>query len=277
MRRLPFSFSAHAKDIWTTPGWEKREKLRDAAWTVTCTRTNAEHLRGLAPGAAVELIYHGLDAARFGPPPDARDPVPTILCVARAVEKKGLDVLVEALARLPAGLPWRFEHIGGGELARKLKARAAELGIADRIAWHGAQAQDAVLAAYRRASLFCLPARIAVDGDRDGLPNVIMEAMSQELPVLSTPVSAIPEIVVDGETGLLLPPDDPAALAAALERLLRDPGLRARLGRAGRARVVERFGMERGIDRIAARLRGQADPQPDPSEAPACASPSTLR
>ena len=110
LRGLPFSISAHAKDVWTIPDWEKREKIAAARWLVTCSRMNLDHLRALAPAADLELVYHGLEAARFPAPPrtlggDGSDPARPvgIVCVARAVEKKGLDVLLEALARLPAG------------------------------------------------------------------------------------------------------------------------------------------------------------------------------
>lgn len=270
LRGLPFSFSAHAKDIWTTPAWEKRAKLASAAWTVTCTRANLEHLREIAPDAAIDLVHHGLDPTRFAAPPEAAHDTAVILCVARAVEKKGLDVLLDALARLPAGLDWRFEHIGGGSLTDALRARAERLGIAGRVRWLGAQAQSEVIAAYRRAAVFCLPARVAGDGDRDGLPNVLMEAMSQELPVVSTPISGIPEIVEHEVSGLLAPSGDAEALAAALQRLLGDADLRQRLGQAGRRRVLADFAMERGIDRIAGLLIGQ----PAPAEDLACASPS---
>jgi glycosyltransferase involved in cell wall biosynthesis len=120
---LPWSVSAHAKDIWTLPEWEKREKLIDCRWLVTCTRFGAEHLAAIAPAPSkVQMIYHGLDLARFPPPPpamrerdgsDPADPV-RILSVGRAVEKKGYEVLLQALAMLPATLSWRFVHIGGG-------------------------------------------------------------------------------------------------------------------------------------------------------------------
>src|SRR5690606_7768994 len=123
----------------------------------------------------------------------------------------------------------------------KLKAEAERLGVAARIAWHGSQAQAAVLEAYRRADIFALASKVADDGDRDGLPNVLMEAQSQALACVATNVSAIPELIADGETGLLVPPGDAAALAAALERLIRDPALRARLGAAGQARIAASF------------------------------------
>lgn len=275
---LPFSISAHAKDIWTTPAWEKREKIRAAEWLVTCTRANLDHLRELAPEADLELVYHGLDAARFPPPerapgPDGSDPARPvrILAVARAVEKKGLDDLLRALARLPPELAWRFEHVGGGPLMRDLQVLAGRLQLADRVAWRGPLPQDEVLAALRRGDIFCLPARIAADGDRDGLPNVLMEALSQELAVMTTDVSAIPELITDRVTGLLVAPGEPEAIARAVLALARDPAWRLALGRAGRRRVIEEFVMDRGLDRLALRL-GRSAPVRGES---ACASPST--
>ena len=258
LRGLPFSVSAHAKDVWTIPDWEKREKLLAARWAVTCSRMNCEHLRALVPETEIELLHHGLDAARFPAPargegPSGAGPV-TIVCVARAVEKKGLDTLLEALALLPAGLDWRFEHVGGGPLTAGLKARAERLGLGPRVRWHGAAAQDEVLAALRRADLFCLAARVAKDGDRDGLPNVVMEAMSQELPVVATATAAIPEIVVPDVTGLLVPPDRPRELAQALAELIRDPTRRRAMGVEGRRRVLEQFSFTGGIDRLALRF-----------------------
>ena len=270
MRGIPFALSAHAKDIWTIPAWEKREKLADAAWAVTCTGANADHLRGLAadPGR-VDLVYHGLDLSRFPPPParkaghdgrDAAQPV-RLLSVGRLVAKKGYDDLLHALAGLPEGLHWRLIHIGGGDKTDLLRL-AADLGIADKIDWRGAQAQTEVLAAYREADLFVLASRIAADGDRDGLPNVLMEAQSQGLACAATAVSAIPELIRDGETGLLVPPEDPPALAAALARLIADPGLRTRLGGAGQARVRADFGTAPGLDQLVRRLAPLCPPSP---------------
>jgi glycosyltransferase involved in cell wall biosynthesis len=261
MRGLPWSVSAHAKDIWTTPDWELAEKLAGADWAVTCTRAGHARLAALAPGAdRVALAYHGLDLARFPPPPapraarDGADPAVLILSVGRAVPKKGYETLLAALARLPQEFAWRFEHIGGGPDLPKLKEEAARLGIAARIAWRGAQAQEAVLEAYRRADVFALASRVADDGDRDGLPNVLMEAQSQALACVATNVSAIPELIADGETGLLVPPDDAGALAAALERLIRDPAMRARLGSAGQARIAASFDHAHAIGDLARRF-----------------------
>jgi glycosyltransferase involved in cell wall biosynthesis len=269
LRGLPWCASAHAKDIWTIPAWEKAEKLRDCAFATTCTAAGAAHLRELAPGAEVMLAYHGLDARRFAAPQrtlgtDGGDPDRPVrlLCVARLVPKKGVEVLLEALAALPPELHWRYEHIGGGPLRERLTAAAARLGLAERIVWRGALPQGQVLDAYRAADLFVLASRIAPDGDRDGLPNVLLEAGALELPVVASRIAAVPELIEDGVNGCLVPPDDARALAAALAGLIRDPAARLRIGRAGRRRVLDQFAMEPGLDRLAARLAGLLD-RPD--------------
>ncbi len=262
---LPWSCSAHAKDIWTTPAWEKREKLAAAAWAVTCTVQGRDHLAALAPAAdRVQLLYHGLDFRRFGAPEpaatrrrrDGTDPATPviILSVGRAVEKKGLGILIEALAKLPAALAWRFLHIGGGPLLPGLKARARELGIADRIEWLGAQPQDVVLQRYRDADLFVLASRIAADGDRDGLPNVLMEAQSQRLAVIATRAGAIPELIESGVTGVLVEPDDIGALADSMTQLIADPMRRAALAAAGLEQLHGHFSFETWIDALAGRF-----------------------
>ena len=173
-----------------------------------------------------------------------------MLSVGRLVEKKGTDDLLAALARLPTELHWHLTHIGAGELSAAMKVRARDLGLAARIEWLGAQPQARVLNEYRRADLFVLASRIAGDGDRDGLPNVLMEAQSQGLACLSTQVSAIPELIEDGATGCLIPPGDPAALASALTRLIRDPKTREALGAAGARRVRAHFDVGTGIDSL---------------------------
>ena len=199
MLGLDWSCSAHAKDIWTSPDWELSEKLDEARWTVTCTASGHAHLQSLAADPArVHLSYHGLDLQRFDPFAGRRhvrdgtrpaDPV-RFVSVGRAVAKKGYDTLLEALALLPADLHWRFDHAGGGELLDDLKAQAQRLGIDDRIVWHGAQDQGAVLALYRACDLFVLPCRIAPDGDRDGqlrvAPDENIQAVARTNDVIRT-------------------------------------------------------------------------------------------
>jgi len=266
---LPWSCSAHAKDVWTTPAWEIAEKLEALDWLVTCTESGRAYLAGLGPRReTVKLVYHGLDLSRFPQPPgrtgtprrDGADPAApvVVLSVGRIVPKKGFDVLIEALGRLPETLHWRWVHIGGGP-RETLERRASQLGIGDRIAWRGAQAQETVLAAYRAADLFVLPCRIAGDGDRDGLPNVLMEAQSQELACLSSTISGIPELIDPGKTGVLVSPDDAAALAGALEDLIANPDQRRRLGAAALARLRADFGQDAGLATLA-RLFGLEPP-----------------
>lgn len=263
MTGIAWSASAHAKDIWTSPDWELSEKLAAADWTVTCTAGGARHLKELSADASrVTLVYHGIDLSRFPKPrrelsprdgADPADPV-RVLSVGRAVAKKGLDTLADALALLPSDLAWHWTHVGGGELADDLKAQVERLGLAGRATILGSRAQSEVLEAYRSSDLFVLPCRIADDGDRDGLPNVLVEAQSQGLPCISTPISGIPELVDDGRTGILVPPDDPTALAAAIGDAIRSPDLRARIGDAAMERVHAHFDHRGTIGQLIARF-----------------------
>lgn len=262
MRDLPWGFSAHAKDIWTSPDWEIREKLSQrhhgAFFGATCTAFGASHLRQMSDGPdRVDLVYHGLDLGRFPAPPDRIPRAPesafNLLSVGRLVEKKGFDRLIRALARLPADLDWHWTHIGGGDLGPALRARAQKLGIAERITWRGACNQPEVIEAMRNSDLFVLPSRIAADGDRDGLPNVLMEAASQRLPILSTPVSAIPEFIENGVHGTL---SDcaPEALSQAIANLAMDPARTLKMANAALARLRSEFAMDPGIAQLSRRL-----------------------
>ncbi len=267
IRQLPFAYSAHAKDIWTSPDWELSEKLNDAEWTVTCTAGGALHLQGLASRSEkVQLVYHGLNLERFTLPEsgpsnrngsDRNDPI-QIVTVGRAVEKKGLDTLLDALALLPGDIFWRWTHIGGGPLLNKLKQQGKRLGLSENLDFRGSQSQQTVLDTYRASDLFVLPCRIAADGDRDGLPNVIVEAQSQKLVCISTPISGIPELIEDGANGLLVEPDNPALLADAIGKLACDPELRARFGEDGRKRVEKGFNAANEISLLVELLNGGA-------------------
>jgi glycosyltransferase involved in cell wall biosynthesis len=221
---------------------------------VTCSRAARDALAALSPPGKVDLVYHGLDLRRFPSVAPATRATPTLLTVARAVEKKGIDVVIDALARLPRDLDWRWVQIGGGPLKEKLKRRARDAGIAERCEFIGSRPQEFVFARYREADIFVLAARVARDGDRDGLPNVLMEAQAHGVACVATRVSGVPELIEDGVTGALVPPDDSVALAGALEALIRDPARRAQLAKAGERNVRERFSADAGIDTLAAKF-----------------------
>jgi glycosyltransferase involved in cell wall biosynthesis len=264
-----WSFSAHAKDIWTTPDWEKREKLADAIWGVTCTRQGADHLGELSPSPDhVRLVYHGLDLSRFPAPPverssrdgsDPADPI-RIVSVGRAVAKKGFGDLLQALAALPPDLHWRFAHVGGGELLGSLKAQAERSGLGDRVAFLGPKAQPDIIALLREADLFVLPSKKAASGDRDGLPNVLMEAASQKLAIVASDFAGIPEFIRDDEDGVLVPPGDWESLSNAINLLAREPNRRVALSSSAFERLRRDFSMEGGIDVIEARFREHLQP-----------------
>lgn len=264
LRGLTWSFSAHAKDIWTTPDWEKTEKIADAAWGVTCTQDGLAELTRLSNRKdAVRLVYHGLDFERFPEPPNDRRPhggktpegTVQLVTIGRAVEKKGFDDLIAALALLPADLHWHLTHIGGGEHLPRLKQQVGMSGLSDRITWLGAQTQTVVIEKLRAADIFVLPSKKAASGDRDGLPNVVMEAASQALPIIATDFAGIPEFVRHDIEGLLCQPSDIPALAANLARLIADPALRDRLGQAALLRLRTEFSATSGIASIHAALQ----------------------
>lgn len=254
-----FSISAHAKDIYLSSPEVLARKLARATFTVTCTAHNLAHLRAIAPRhARVELMYHGIDANAFAPPPPAAgEGPPLVLAVGRLREKKGFDVLVRACAELrDRGTPFRCEIVGYGEREPELAALIDRLALGPHVALVGRMNHAALRARYAAATVFAAPCRVTDDGDRDGIPNVLLEAMAMSVPVVTTPVSGIPEVVIDGETGLLAPPDDPLALARCLEQVITSPSLRGRLGPAGRHLVVERFDNDRNLQTVCGLLTG---------------------
>jgi glycosyltransferase involved in cell wall biosynthesis len=270
IRGLPWSASAHAKDIWTSQEWELRDKLRDIDWLITCTKFALARLKQLVPDQTrLRLVYHGLDLKNLPMPPsqrsrrdgsDPNDPV-IILSVGRLVAKKGYDDLLTALAALPKDLHWRFEHIGDGILGDSIAATAERAGIAGRCTWLGALPQAEVFAAYQRADVFVLASKTATDGDQEGMPNVLQEAGYQGMALVSTRAAGIAEFIEDGDNGLLADPAAPDQLAVAIEKLVRAPDLRARFGRRANEIVRTRFSYTAGVDWIAGAL-GQTELDP---------------
>jgi len=255
MTGLPYSFTAHAKDIYQAelnPGDLLERKMHGARFVATCTCANAAVLRERHPRPCeVHAIYHGLDTDWFAPssqprPAGAGTP-PQILAVGRFVEKKGFDQLIEACALLKrAGVSFGCRIVGeSGSASEDIRRRIERHGLADRVALQGAITQDELRTLYAQARVFALPCQVMDDGDRDGFPNVLAESMAMGVPVVSTCISGIPEMIDDGVHGLLVEPRDPQGLAEALRRVLEDDALHERLARDGRARICDRFDSRR--------------------------------
>ncbi|MBE2319921.1 glycosyltransferase family 4 protein [Solirubrobacter sp. CPCC 204708] len=259
---LPFSFTGHARDIYAPElnpkGWLQR-KLDAAAFAVTCTEANVAHLRRIAPSARVHLVYHGLSAdftrllEQERPRPQTNGTL-RVLGVGRLVAKKGFDTLVDACAELrERGIPFEAAIVGQDDKdGAALRAHIERHGVP--VALPGPVGPAELLDEYRRAGALCMPSRL-LPNDRDGIPNVLVEAMAAGAPVVASNVSGIPELVQHEVNGLLVPPDDPAALADALVRLHHDRALARRLTDNGRATVRERFDGERLAQDLAALFR----------------------
>ena len=249
---IPFSFTAHAKDIYQAelnPGNLLERKLDAASFVATCTCANASVLRARHPRPnEVHAIYHGLDTDYFSPSQCATGrEVPIILSVGRFVEKKGFDHLIEACAHLKHdGVRFGCVIVGErGSAYDRICALIAQRGLEDHVKLRSEVAQDELREIYREARVFALPCQVMQDGDRDGIPNVLAEAMAMGVPVVSTRISGIPELIEDGVHGLLVEPRDARALADALRRVLDDTALHARLATAGRQRICECFDSSR--------------------------------
>jgi colanic acid/amylovoran biosynthesis glycosyltransferase len=245
---LPYSATAHANDIYVDPVLLP-EKLDEARFVATCTRHNAEHLAAIPEAAAkVVCVHHGLDVETYEPRRDERAEMPTVLAVAQLRAKKGLADLIDACAELrDRGYRFRCVIVGDGPLRDGLEARVRRSRLAGVVHLVGALEHPSVIEQYRSAEVFALPCVTAPDGDRDGIPNVILEAMAMELPVVSTRHSGIPEAVEDEESGILVDPHDVLGLADALARLLDDPETARRFGRRGREIVLESFDIRANV------------------------------
>jgi glycosyltransferase involved in cell wall biosynthesis len=292
---LPFSFTAHATDIYresVNPAGLLRRKLAAARFVVTCTGANRAYLLERAGGTPVYRIYHGLNAdfvdllAKAPARPDrTRGDCLRILSVGRLVPKKGFDVLVDACGILEQrGVAFEAIIVGetgdpedsaassphsvdaalpGSPAARRryadeIRQRIAQLQLEQRVRLVGSMSQAALFAEYQAATLFCLPCRIVEDGDRDGIPNVLAEAMACGIPVVTTPVSGIPELVEHCSNGLLVPAEDPEAIAAAVCQVRTEPGLANRLGRAAQTTIRERFDADESAQQLVALFRERA-------------------
>ncbi len=262
---VPFSFAAHARDLYTQPG-RLPVKIRAAGFVATCTGFNETYLkdlcaraRGLDPEKIIRL-YHGVDLDRFtfrsGDRPAAR-----LVSISRLKEKKGFPYLLEALVRLRrSGRDVSLEIYGDGDQRDRILAETARLGLTGRVALKGAIEHRRIPEVLAGAGIFVLPCIVMPDQDRDGIPNTMIEAMACGVPVVTTAISGIPEVVRDGQSGLLVPERDPAALAAAIERMLEDEELRQRCVRGARRMVESNFSVEATGRALAGLFRRAAGP-----------------
>jgi colanic acid/amylovoran biosynthesis glycosyltransferase len=275
---VPYSFTAHAFDIFGDHDFKVLgKKMRAARRVVTVSRYNVEYLTSRAGGESPRfaLVRNGIDLEHFSPPasPPPDEPF-TILAVARLIEKKGLDVLIAACGLLrDRGHRFRCQIVGKGALRGRLDELIRELDLADRVALLPPHTQNEIVGRYREAHVLALPCVVAADGNRDGLPVSIVEALACGVPVVATAVTGIPEAVTDGVNGLIVPERDPAALAESLESLATDRERLAALRQAARPSVVERFDRRRTARRLRdLLLPGAPEPAVLPEAAPALAA-----
>ncbi|GIU87376.1 MAG: colanic acid biosynthesis glycosyltransferase WcaL [Acidimicrobiia bacterium] len=255
---VPYHLSVHAgADVFVEPVLV-REKLAAATHVTTCTRRNKERLAELAGAdvaAKVRVVPHGIDLEALPVVLPAPEPDPVVLAVGQLTERKGLHVLVRACARLRrSGHRFRCRVVGAGPQREALERLARELAVDDLVTFTGALPHEEVVAEYARAGVFVMPCVTASDGDVDGIPNVLLEAMAMRVPVVASDQPAIRELVTDGENGLLVPAGDDDALAGAVATLLDEVRLRHRLAAAGRDAVRRRFDLATNVRGVAAAL-----------------------
>ena len=254
LARISYSISAHAKDIYLSPPGSLRRKIKGARFTVTCTEYNRKQLADIAgPEATVVRMYHGIDLSRFraARASETEAQRPLVLGVGRLREKKGFAVLIEACRILRgAGTAMQCQIVGYGDEHHRLKSLISRHALEDTVQLVGKMTHDELLELYRQTAVFALPCQVASDGDRDGMPNVLLEALEMEIPVISTSVSGIPEVIRDGVNGLMIAPHDAQALADAIRRLLDSPALRKRLGAAGRRTVATQFRNDANLETV---------------------------
>jgi glycosyltransferase involved in cell wall biosynthesis len=253
---IPYSLTAHAKDIYLTPRAELARKIQTAACVLTCTAHNRQYLSQLASGRTpVHLAYHGIDVRRFSGEPCRADAhrieKPLILSVGRFCEKKGFEYLIQSCRLLAdRGYSFQCKIVGYGELQNKLEQMILDLELGSFVSLSGKMTQDELATLYPQAGMFVLPCLITDDGDRDGIPNVLIEAMASGTPVISTNVSGIAELIQHNQNGLLVEQRNATALADAMEHLIGRPDTRNRLIQNARSTVSSRFTLEASAQRV---------------------------
>ena len=268
---VTFSMSCHARDIFTRESILLGRKLSEAEFAAVCTRHGQERLQRQHPlvaGDNVHLLYHGIDPSRFMPPLEPPPAPRVVLSVGRLVPKKGFDILLRAAALARShGAEFELHIVGEGPERDDLEHLAVGLGLRDTVVFHGRMTQEQLLPLYARAHVFALASVVTEDGDRDGLPNVLLEALAMGVPTVGAATGGIPEIIEHEQTGLLAKPGDPEDLAQQLERIIYDEELRDRVRRAGRERIIMEFDITRNAEKLAALLARYVKPSPGEADA----------
>lgn len=256
LANIPYSFTAHAKDIYTSKKEKLRRKIKHANFVVTCTQHNREYLQALAKDIPTPIycIYHGIDIQLFKRQVEHKEPEQPykLFTVARMTEKKGLPTIYRALALLKErGINFRHCLIGDGDDKEAIHRLVSTLGLSKQCKLLGTQNHDQVLSQFNESDLFVLGCQIAQNGDRDGIPNVLVESLAMGVPAISTNVSAIPEILINGTTGITVPPEDPVAMASEMVKALTDVPYRNQLINNGREFVEDKFDNTKWIKELA--------------------------
>lgn len=250
---ISYSFTAHAKDIYrhSVERESLARKLRSARFAVTVSDYNRRYLGSIDGDARLVRVYNGIDVERVAPDGTPRAGPPLVLAVGRLVEKKGFGDLIRACSLLrDHGCEFACRIVGKGELESQLRALIADLGVGEHVELAGPIPREQLIELYPRASVVVAPCLVGTDGNRDGLPAVIVEAMALGVPVVATDVTGIPELVEDGRTGILVPQHQPRALAAAIRKVLAEPVWAQALADAGRARVEDMFELRANVARL---------------------------
>lgn len=263
---VTFSMSCHARDVFTRESILLGRKLSEAEFTAVCTRHGQERLQRQHPlvaGDNVHLVYHGIDPSRFMPPLEPPPEPRIVLSVGRLVPKKGFDILLRAAAMARShGADFELHIVGEGPERDDLERLAVGLGLRDTVVFRGRMTQEELLPLYERAHAFALASVVTEDGDRDGLPNVLLEALAMGVPTVGAATGGIPELIEHEQTGLLARPGDPEDLAEQLERIIYDEQLRDHVRRAGRERIIMDFDISRNAETLAALLARHVKPSP---------------
>jgi glycosyltransferase involved in cell wall biosynthesis len=265
----PFTFNifAHAKDIYLTLPEILDRRIKKSEFVLTCTGFNAQHLRQVSTSSTpILLSYHGINFTRFTPNLAVRkqSQVPVIMSVGRFCEKKGFPYLLQACSQLKkSGYLFQCVIIGYGEMQLELEQLITTLELSDVVSLPGKKTQDQLVDIYNEASLFVLPCLVTDDGDRDGIPNVLLEAMAMELPVVSTDISGISELVKNDWNGFLVQEKNSEALAQAIAKLITQSDLRQQFGQRGREKVLTDFNLTRNIGEIRELFEKLSQPEPD--------------